>query len=287
MVDGSSFDLNYFDIILNSLFHGIAESWITASNGATVKLPSLSWYDKPARVRLNEEFSGINYFTLTSTKSYLAIDNVDIAENVGLLDGADLDGDGVVDLEDNCSAVSNAYQDDVDADGIGDVCDSCPNDPYDDIDADGLCGDIDNCPEIANANQFDFDQDGMGNSCDEDDDNDSLLDEDDNCRYDYNPEQEDFDRDGIGDLCDQDVDGDDVVDGEDECLGTFPGDVVDSAGCSVSQLCPCDNDWKNHGDYVKCLTHQLTDFVNEGLISHKEKGSLTSMGARSSCGRKK
>jgi len=38
----------------------------------------------------------------------------------------DFDGDGVVDLSDNCASVTNANQLDGDADGFGDACDRCP-----------------------------------------------------------------------------------------------------------------------------------------------------------------
>jgi hypothetical protein len=38
----------------------------------------------------------------------------------------DMDGDGVVDLDDNCPSVPNADQLDTDLDGVGDACDNCP-----------------------------------------------------------------------------------------------------------------------------------------------------------------
>jgi len=37
---------------------------------------------------------------------------------------ADTDGDGVIDIRDNCPQKSNANQSDVDGDGLGDVCDN-------------------------------------------------------------------------------------------------------------------------------------------------------------------
>ena len=39
----------------------------------------------------------------------------------------DQDGDGIMDNNDNCVAVSNHHQDDYDLDGLGDACDPCNN----------------------------------------------------------------------------------------------------------------------------------------------------------------
>jgi hypothetical protein len=58
---------------------------------------------------------------------------------------ADSDGDGIINLNDNCAAVANAGQQDADNDRIGDACD--------------------NCPAAANPNQEDFNFDGQGDAC--------------------------------------------------------------------------------------------------------------------------
>jgi hypothetical protein len=57
----------------------------------------------------------------------------------------DSDGDGVIDLLDNCPQVSNADQLDRDGDTVGDVCD--------------------NCPDTFNRLQGDYDGDGNGDEC--------------------------------------------------------------------------------------------------------------------------
>lgn len=57
----------------------------------------------------------------------------------------DADGDGVLDVFDNC-ALPNPDQADTDGDGVGDACD--------------------NCPTTSNADQADTDNDGVGNVCD-------------------------------------------------------------------------------------------------------------------------
>ena len=62
--------------------------------------------------------------------------------------GSDNDGDGIIDLMDNCPDKYNRFQIDSDKDGIGDECDNCPNHSnpmQEDGDGDGV-GDIcDNC----------------------------------------------------------------------------------------------------------------------------------------------
>ncbi|MFM1878910.1 MAG: hypothetical protein RLZZ241_1776, partial [Bacteroidota bacterium] len=82
--------------------------------------------------------------------------------------GVDTDEDGLGDVCDNCSDVSNADQIDTDSDGLGDACD--PDD-----DNDGVADEFDNCPDTYNPGQEDFDGDGIGDVCDEDIDNDGVV----------------------------------------------------------------------------------------------------------------
>jgi len=74
-------------------------------------------------------------------------------------DPDDLDGDGVVNAEDNCPLSANPDQLDMDHDGIGNICD-------DDVDGDEFANADDNCPEAANPLQSDGDLDGIGDACD-------------------------------------------------------------------------------------------------------------------------
>ncbi|MBW2420099.1 MAG: hypothetical protein JRH19_16270, partial [Deltaproteobacteria bacterium] len=60
---------------------------------------------------------------------------------------ADVDGDGVIEVEDNCPGFPNPGQENGDPDAFGDVCD--------------------NCPSLGNSSQADLDGDGIGDACDE------------------------------------------------------------------------------------------------------------------------
>ncbi|MCG8408458.1 MAG: thrombospondin type 3 repeat-containing protein [Phycisphaerales bacterium] len=140
----------------------------------------------------------------------------------------DLDGDGVLLVDDNCPNAYNPGQVDTDGDGQGDVCDLCPS--LDDADSDGVSDECDvcpgfpdlqnadtdewpdgcdNCPNLDNSLQLDMDGDGAGDVCDpcpfdaqDDADGDGHCAETDNCPIVANPSQLDTDGDGLGDSCD-------------------------------------------------------------------------------------
>lgn len=71
---------------------------------------------------------------------------------------ADIDGDKIPDIRDNCVEIANFDQQDINMNGRGDVCD--------DFDKDGISNEKDNCQNNPNRNQADIDSDGIGDVCD-------------------------------------------------------------------------------------------------------------------------
>ena len=101
-----------------------------------------------------------------------------------------------------------------------------------------------------------------------------------------NPDQDDFDGDGEGDACDDDIDGDGILNDNDLCPYDTPeGEFYDPVGCAMSQYCPPDADWKNHGQFVKCVTKFANAWLKEGLITGAEKGAIVSEAAQSDVGK--
>ncbi|NOY43827.1 MAG: hypothetical protein GXP50_00020 [Deltaproteobacteria bacterium] len=78
----------------------------------------------------------------------------------------DMDGDGILDEQDNCPMVPNPDQADTDVDGVGDACqDQGTVGEPGDMDGDGILDEQDNCPEAYNPGQEDIDLNGVGDAC--------------------------------------------------------------------------------------------------------------------------
>jgi hypothetical protein len=191
----------------------------------------------------------------------------------------DSDGDGIDDEGDNCADEPNPDQADLDEDGRGDVCDP-------DRDGDGVANGTDLCPETWDPEQRDGDADGLGDACDPDRDNDGVDDILDNCPVDPNPLQEDWDRDGFGDTCDIDADGDGVPNEGDQCPATPLTQLAHPKnGCSLAQHCPCGGPWRNHGQYVACMSHGARAFSRAGLLDGRIGKAAVREAVRSHCGK--
>ena len=178
----------------------------------------------------------------------------------------DSDGDGILDMKDNCLLISNPRQEDADGDGIGDVSD-------DDIDGDGIINEIDNCPTTANPDQADFDNDGEGDVCDIDTDNDGIEDDADNCIYIANPDQNDTDNDGVGDVCDDDIDDDTILNDEDNCPYVANADQSDIDGDGIGDACDDDID----GDLI------LNDEDNCPYVANADQLDVDNNGVGDAC----
>jgi hypothetical protein len=123
----------------------------------------------------------------------------------------------------------------------------------------------------------------------QDSDGDGVDDTADNCPFDANPDQEDTDGDGTGNACDDDnadLDNDGVQDRDDRCMATREGQVVDGEGCSIAQICPCNNNWRNHVAYVACVARTANDFREDGLIRLREMLKIVFEAGKSRCGAK-
>jgi len=179
----------------------------------------------------------------------------------------DFDGDGVVNVFDNCANDSNLSQSDIDSDEVGDVCDPCPNDPFNDNDGDGVCGDVDVCP--GGDDNLDSDGDTVADFCD--------------AFPHYSAETVDSDGDGIGDNSDScpndsynDMDGDGVCRGVDVCVGYDDNIDADNDGvpdgCDAfvndpSENIDSDNDGVgDNGD--PCPFDALDDDDSDGLCAN-------------------
>jgi hypothetical protein len=146
----------------------------------------------------------------------------------------DIDGDGILNVNDNCKMIPNADQKKTLSGALlGDVCNS-------DDDGDTIPDATDNCPLVANANQII----PGGAVCKLDSDSDNIGDNFDNCPNVKNPNQLDTDGDGIGDLCDADIDNDGILNVDnvlglpkDNCPAVRNATQIDDDGDSVGDSC--------------------------------------------------
>ena len=60
-------------------------------------------------------------------------------------------------------------------------------------------------------------------------------------------------------------------------------------GCSMADLmdgeCDCTGDWRNHGQYVKCVAHALNVLHKDGDIDEDQRDDLQEQAAETGCGK--
>jgi hypothetical protein len=65
-------------------------------------------------------------------------------------------------------------------------------------------------------------------------------------------------------------------------------ETCQDASCIIAEACPCeDGDWKNHGQYVSCVSQAAESMLAAGDIGQAEKDAIVFEAGQSSCGRKK
>ena len=186
---------------------------------------------------------------LMDAADYEANGVIDLFEMAGMASDPDGDGvqnlmdpdddnDGVADLEDHFPKDGGEWIDS-DGDGVGDNTDAFPENRDEQLDSDGdgignnadTDDDNDGRPDQDDEYPLDTDNDGLANAIDTDDDNDGVPDTDDAFPWDAT-EQVDTDNDGTGDAADTDDDNDGVPD-TDDALPLDPGESEDSDGDGV------------------------------------------------------
>jgi len=87
---------------------------------------SFSWTDDISGALGTGRTFTVGPFSVGTHQIILAVDDSDLntgMETVTIMVTDDIDGDGVLDVDDNCPNDANPGQEDHDGDGIGDVCD--------------------------------------------------------------------------------------------------------------------------------------------------------------------
>src|SRR3989338_5923128 len=142
----------------------IAELRFAQENAVQVKADALRFLAQPNR-EYQIYFDSDRWVSMTVGESANLTSDQDVLKIGSLFSQrnqffvrADIDGDNIPDVNDNCVSEANTDQADINANGRGDACD--------DFDRDGLINSQDNCPDQPNNGQQDTDSDKIGDACD-------------------------------------------------------------------------------------------------------------------------
>lgn len=229
-------DLSYYALdgtVKYSLRALLNEGWFDPHLGVG---GGYTWLDEEGAGTLNGSF-GINFWfsdnialNVQSAYKHTFVDEAipHFQHSAGIkfvFGGADTDGDGVYDKDDECPEIAGLPEfngcPDSDGDGIEDRRDACPDtaglaqfDGCPDTDGDGIPDPEDDCPTVAGLPAL--------NGC-PDADGDGVADQDDECPNEAGPVENNG--------CPfEDRDGDGVLDKDDEC--------PDTAGTAANNGCP-------------------------------------------------
>ncbi len=133
-----------------------ADMWTIQEYAATRVNPSDRWgtwwgkIGEPATADCNS--NGIEDSIDIALGTSQDCDSSDVPDECELA-GNDTDGDGILNVCDNCPNLANPAQEELDGDAVGDSCDNClsaANPGQEDPDGDGRGSVCDNCPNLVN-----------------------------------------------------------------------------------------------------------------------------------------
>ena len=73
-----------------------------------------------------------------------------------------------------------------------------------------------------------------------------------------------------------------IVDASKSCDSAI---IIENCDGSIGACDPC-FPWKNHGEFVRCVAHEVEALVTAGLITEEEGDALVSSAAQSDIGKK-